>query len=145
MPLFLLRLAFINVIFRWPIFIYYEDTDAGGVVYHANYLKFFERARSQWLNELGISQADLLADDLAFAIKHSELDFCKPARLEQNLIVETKVNKVNRASLLFEQQLVDEMGVVYCKAMILVACISLSEMKPKAIPKNIIKEFSCGS
>ncbi|MCL1126390.1 tol-pal system-associated acyl-CoA thioesterase [Shewanella surugensis] len=130
--------------FSWPIFIYYEDTDAGGVVYHANYLKFFERARTQWLNALGISQTDLLAGDRAFAVKHAELDFCKPARLEQNLIVETKVNKVKRASLLFEQRIIDEDGVVYCKGMILVACISLSQMKPKAIPKHIIKEFSCG-
>ena len=131
--------------FRWPISVYYEDTDAGGVVYHSNYLNFFERARTEWLRAIGVGQTALLADDVAFVVKRAELDFCKAARFEQNLIVETKVIQLKKASMVFEQRLIDEHGVVYCEAGILVACIALSRMRPIAIPQNIAQEFKGGS
>ncbi|ACJ28591.1 4-hydroxybenzoyl-CoA thioesterase [Shewanella piezotolerans WP3] len=131
--------------FRWPISVYYEDTDAGGVVYHSNYLKFFERARTEWLRSMGVSQTALLADDIAFVVKHAALDFCKAARFEQNLMVETEVIQLKKASLTFKQRLIDEQGVTYCEADILVACIALSRMRPKAIPLNIAQEFNGGS
>ncbi|GIU49765.1 hypothetical protein TUM4438_34090 [Shewanella sairae] len=121
--------------FRWPISVYYEDTDAGGVVYHSNYLNFFERARTEWLRALGVSQTALLAEDTAFVVKRAELDFCKAARFEQNLIVETKVIQLKKASMVFQQRLIDENGVVYCEADVLVACIALSRMRPKPFPK----------
>lgn len=131
--------------FRWPISIYYEDTDAGGVVYHSNYLKFFERARTEWLRAIGVSQTALLADDIAFVVKRAELDFCKAARFEQNLMVETEVIQLKKASLVFKQRLIDEQGVTYCRAEILVACVALSRMRPRAIPQNIAQEFNGGS
>lgn len=87
--------------FHWPISVYYEDTDAGGVVYHSNYLNFFERARTEWLKALGVSQTALLADDTAFVVKRAELDFRKAARFEQNLIVETKVIELKKARWYF--------------------------------------------
>ncbi|MGM8891931.1 tol-pal system-associated acyl-CoA thioesterase, partial [Psychrobacter sp. 1Y1] len=123
--------------FRWPISVYYEDTDAGGVVYHSNYLKFFERARTEWLRAMGVKQTALLEDDIAFIVKRAALDFCKAARFEQNLIVETKVIQLKKVSMVFEQRLIDEQGEVYCEAEILVACIALSRMRPRAIPQNI--------
>ncbi|MBO2601107.1 tol-pal system-associated acyl-CoA thioesterase [Shewanella algae] len=130
--------------FRWPITVYYEDTDAGGVVYHSNYLKFFERARSEWLRSMLVSQTALLQQDIAFVVRHAELDFCKAARFEQNLWVETRVSEVKRASLVFEQRLVDAEDECYCAASILVACISLERMRPLAIPQHILQEFKKG-
>ncbi|GIU33449.1 tol-pal system-associated acyl-CoA thioesterase [Shewanella colwelliana] len=131
--------------FRWPIFVYYEDTDAGGVVYHSNYLNFFERARSQWLKHMGVKQTQLLNDDIAFVVKKAELDFKVAARFEQDLFVETEVIQLKRASLLFRQRLVDDDGLLYCEGQVLVACVALSQMKPRAIPQNIVQEFDGGS
>ncbi|MDF0535443.1 tol-pal system-associated acyl-CoA thioesterase [Shewanella yunxiaonensis] len=130
--------------FRWPITVYYEDTDAGGVVYHSNYLKFFERARSEWLRAMGICQSELLKQDLAFVVRKAELDFCHAARFEQQLCVESWISELKRASLVFEQQLVDENGICYCKASIKIASVSLSKMKPQAIPEPILQEFKIG-
>jgi acyl-CoA thioester hydrolase len=131
--------------FRWPISVYYEDTDAGGVVYHSNYLNFFERARTEWLKAIGVKQTALLAEDIAFVVKKAELDFCRAARFEQDLFVESLVIDMKKASLTFQQRLVDHQGVVYCEGKILVACITLSRMKPRAIPHNIVQELNSGS
>ncbi|AZG35830.1 MAG: tol-pal system-associated acyl-CoA thioesterase [Shewanella psychromarinicola] len=129
------------MMFVWPISVYYEDTDAGGVVYHSNYLKFFERARTQWLKALGVRQAELLAEDIAFVVKHVEIDFRKAAKFEQDLVVESKVIELKKVSLVFHQRLVDHQGDCYCEATVVVACISLSRMRPRAIPLNIVQEF----
>ncbi|MCG9697047.1 tol-pal system-associated acyl-CoA thioesterase [Shewanella sp. Isolate11] len=131
--------------FRWPISVYYEDTDAGGVVYHSNYLNFFERARTEWLKSMGVKQTQLLADDIAFVVKKAELDFKVAARFEQNLFVQSAVIEMKKASLVFHQQLVDDAGLVYCEGQILVACVALSRMRPRAIPQNIAQEFKSGS
>ncbi|MEC4728327.1 tol-pal system-associated acyl-CoA thioesterase [Shewanella sp. D64] len=131
--------------FRWPISIYYEDTDAGGVVYHSNYLNFFERARTEWLKAIGVKQTELLAEDIAFVVKKAELNFCRAARFEQDLFVESLVIEMKKVSLTFQQRLVDQQGVVYCEGKILVACITLSRMKPRAIPQNIVQELKSGS
>ena len=129
------------MMFRWPITVYYEDTDAGGVVYHSNYLNFFERARTEWLRALGISQQQLLADDLAFVVRHADIDFRKAARFEQQFEVVTTIAETKRASLIFDQQLVDADGQVYCAAKVTVVSVSLSRMKPVAVPPHILQEF----
>ncbi len=131
--------------FRWPISVYYEDTDAGGVVYHSNYLNFFERARTEWLKSMGVKQTQLLADDIAFVVKKAELDFKVAARFEQNLFVESSVIELKNASLVFQQQLIDDAGKVYCEGHIVVVCVALSRMRPRAIPQNIAQEFKSGS
>lgn len=131
--------------FRWPISVYYEDTDAGGVVYHSNYLNFFERARTEWLKNMGVKQAQLLADDIAFVVKKAELDFKVAARFEQDLFVESEVIEMKKASLLFRQRLLDGSGKMYCEGLILVACVALSRMRPRGIPQNIVQEFKGGS
>ncbi|MCL1046055.1 tol-pal system-associated acyl-CoA thioesterase [Shewanella electrodiphila] len=133
------------MMFTWPISIYYEDTDAGGVVYHSNYLNFFERARTEWLKSMGIVQSKLLAEDIAFVVKHAELDFRIAARFEQNLFVESKVVELKKASLVFKQRLLDDKGDCYCEGTIIVACIALSRMRPRAIPLNIVQEFNRAS
>ncbi|MBV7314548.1 tol-pal system-associated acyl-CoA thioesterase [Shewanella sp. NIFS-20-20] len=127
--------------FIWPISVYYEDTDAGGVVYHANYLKFFERARSEWLTCVGISQTQLLKDDLAFVVKRASLDFICPARFEQKLAVHSQITEMTRTSIKFTQRLLDDNSVCYCEAEVLVVCVQLSKMRPKGIPSFIKQEL----
>ncbi len=87
--------------FRFAVRVYYEDTDAGGIVYHANYLKFAERARTEFVRSLGVSQNDMLAGGRghAFAVRHMEVDFLRPARLDDLLVVESVLTEVGGASM----------------------------------------------
>lgn len=88
----------------FPVRVYYEDTDAGGIVYYANYLKFAERARTELLRRADINQSELLAEDgVAFAVRHVAADFLKPARLDDALAVHTRVVAVNGASIEMDQ------------------------------------------
>ncbi|WP_321146545.1 tol-pal system-associated acyl-CoA thioesterase [Providencia alcalifaciens] len=129
------------MLFRWPVRVYYEDTDAGGVVYHARYLAFFERARTEMLRNKGINQQSLLAENLGFVVRSMTIDFIKGARLDDLLEVETEVVEIKSASLLFQQRLVDLQGNLLCGATALIACVDTSKMKPKALPKSIVAEF----
>lgn len=123
--------------FIYPVRIYYEDTDAGGVVYHARYLHFFERARTEFLRELSFSQQELLNEQrLAFVVKNVNIDYILPARLDEYLLVETKLLNIRSASLLFEQVLMRDKHIL-CKATIKVACVDLGKMKPVGIPEAI--------
>lgn len=128
-------------IFTYPIRVYYEDTDAGGVVYHARYLHFFERARTEYLRQLGFSQQILLAEmQLAFVVKTMEIDYCYPARLDDLLLVETLVEEVKGATIRFVQTLKRNERIL-CKSAVKVACVDLGKMKPVAIPAGIKAEF----
>lgn len=127
--------------FQWPISIYYEDVDAGGVVYHANYLKYFERARTEWLRSFGVKQHNLMAEDIVFVVSHADLRFLKPAKFEQKLLVKSEINQLKKVSMLFKQELIDEKGNCYCQGLITVACVKLSCMRPQAIPQIIVQEF----
>ncbi|EFB74177.1 Acyl-CoA thioester hydrolase YbgC [Providencia rustigianii] len=129
------------MLFRWPVRVYYEDTDAGGVVYHARYLAFFERARTEMLRNKGINQQSLLAENLGFVVKNMTIDFIKGARLDDLLEVETEIVEIKRASLKFQQRLVDSQGNLLCGATALIACVDISKMKPKALPESIVAEF----
>ncbi|WKE64473.1 tol-pal system-associated acyl-CoA thioesterase [Gallaecimonas kandeliae] len=123
---------------HWPIRVYYEDTDAGGIVYHANYLKFFERARTEWLREFGIEQDGLLALDLAFVVRSVKMDNHLPARFNELLTVVSTVPTLKRASLVFHQQLLREGGQILCEAEVLVACVDLAKGKARAIPEAVL-------
>ena len=128
-------------IFTYPIRVYYEDTDAGGVVYHARYLHFFERARTEYLRQLGFSQQILLAEmQLAFVVKTMEIDYCYPARLDHLLLVEPLVEEVKGATIRFVQTL-KRNETILCKSAVKVACVDLGKMKPVAIPAGIKAEF----
>nr|WP_172597501.1 tol-pal system-associated acyl-CoA thioesterase [Providencia rustigianii] len=131
----------IFMLFRWPVRVYYEDTDAGGVVYHARYLAFFERARTEMLRNKGINQQSLLAENLGFVVRNMTIDFIKGARLDDLLEVETEIVEIKRASLKFQQRLVDSQGNLLCGATALIACVDISKMKPKALPESIVAEF----
>ena len=128
-------------IFTYPIREYYEDTDAGGVVYHARYLHFFERARTEYLRQLGFSQQMLLAEmQLAFVVKTMEIDYSYPARLDDLLLVETLVEEVKGATIRFVQTL-KRNETILCKSAVKVACVDLGKMKPVAIPTGIKAAF----
>jgi acyl-CoA thioester hydrolase len=117
--------------------VYYEDTDAGGIVYHANYLKFFERARTEWFRELGIDQDKLLQQNIAFLIRHVEVDYHLPARFNALLTVNCKISKLRKASLNFQQTITNGDGQLICTGDYIVACVDLDRMKAVQFPANI--------
>ncbi|WP_159654243.1 tol-pal system-associated acyl-CoA thioesterase [Vibrio atypicus] len=131
-----------QAIFDWPVTVYYEDTDAGGVVYHSNYLKFFERARTELLRTIGVSQHSLLEQKIGFVVRHMDIDFLQGARLDDQLLVKTHIAELKKASLTFCQEIVNPDGKTLCKAMVKVACIDNEKMRPQAIPQSIVMELT---
>ena len=131
--------------FKFPIRVYYEDTDAGGIVYHANYLNFCERARTEYLRHLGIEQDSYLKQNIAFVVKKMEIDFRYAARFNDMLNVETIIVRVKRASVEFLQQVFNENEQLVFVAKVQVACINSSEMKPMAIPTGILEVLQSAS
>ncbi|WP_373767857.1 tol-pal system-associated acyl-CoA thioesterase [Glaesserella sp.] len=125
---------------KFPIRVYYEDTDAGGVVYHACYLHFFERARTEFLRTLGFSQQALFAESLAFVVKKIEIDYRFPARLDDLLQVETTVSDIKGARIVFTQRLWRD-EICLSEAMVTVASVNLIKMKPVSIPTDIKQAF----
>lgn len=122
-----------------PIRVYYEDTDAGGIVYYANFLKFFERARTEYLRYFGIEQDVWLANRIGFVVRRTEVDNLAPARFNQQLTVFSKISRLKRASLHFDQYVVDEKENVLCRGNTLIACVNFQEMKPIPIPNEIVE------
>ncbi|MBY6185891.1 tol-pal system-associated acyl-CoA thioesterase [Marinobacter hydrocarbonoclasticus] len=134
--------AVANGAFHWPVRVYYSDTDAGGVVYHANYLNFFEHARTEMLRSLGFEQDRLMAENLVFAVRQMTIDFIRPARFNQQLEVVTRLVKLGGVSLVFEQQLMDEAGEVYCQAQVKIGSLSADAFTPQKIPQSIKQELA---
>jgi acyl-CoA thioester hydrolase len=128
-------------IFTWQVRVYYEDTDAGGVVYYANYLAYMERARSEWLRTLGFDN-QTLADQqgVVFVVRRACVDYLQPARLDELLDVSLILKKRGKASLLFEQQ-VRRGDDLLCRGEILLACVDAASFKPAAIPATILQKM----
>jgi acyl-CoA thioester hydrolase len=128
--------------FTNPIRIYYEDTDAGGVVYYANYLKFFERARTEMLRALGYEQDQLKADaNIIFVVRSVQVDYLRPALFNDLLQVSSEVTEAKKASLSFSQYISRD-GVVLCTAIIRIACLDAATMRPKAIPDYLLHSLN---
>ncbi len=129
--------------FSWPIRVYYEDTDVAGLVYHANYLKFFERARSEWLRSLGVEQDKLMQQDIIFAVSKIDIDYLKPARFNDQLVVVSKITKCGYASIIFEQQLfrLDDRNLLLSTATVKAVNIKLSTMKPHPLDESLKEEI----
>ena len=126
--------------FSWPVRVYYEDTDAGGIVYYGNYLKFMERARTEWLRSFGIDVAELAdTDRLMFTVRAITLDFLKPARLSDNLDVSVAIGRIRKVSVELEQVVV-RAGDVLCTGQVRLACVDVDTLKPKTMPKTIVGE-----
>ena len=130
-----------TTLFRWPVRVYYEDTDAGGVVYHASYLAFYERARTEMLRQHHFNQQALLEEQVAFVVRRMTVDFIAAARLDGLLEIQTEVTSMTRATMTFSQRIVNAEGNVLNEAEVLIACINPHLMKPIALPKSIVAEF----
>lgn len=129
--------------FVWPVRVYYEDTDSGGVVYYANYLKFMERARTEWLRSLGFEQDHLLRQEgIIFAVRSVEVGYHQPARFNDALEVSASLAAKGRASLTFHQEVrrADDAGLL-CSGEIKIACVNMNSMRPTPIPKALLREI----
>lgn len=124
--------------------VYYEDTDAGGVVYYANYLKFLERCRTEWLRSIGEQQAELLRDPgIAFVVRGVAIDYFRPARLDDELLVALEVVRISHAQIHFRQHVqrahttaAGDWEELAC-ATVRVACVDAARMKPTPIPASL--------
>lgn len=127
-------------VFDWPVRVYYEDTDAGGVVYHARYVQFLERARTEWLRSLGVEQMRLRTHQgILFAVRKMALEFVRPACLDQALRVTVAIDGQRRASLDFDQLVLDATdGHLCCRAQVNVACIDAERLRPTRIPDALL-------
>ena len=128
--------------FSWPTRVYWEDTDAGGVVYHAQYLAFLERARSEWLRARGVAQDRLRAEhDLVFAVRAMRIDFRAPARLDDLLDVSVAVRDCRKASLVFAQAIHRD-GALLVDAEVRVAALRASDFRPRPLPPELFDELA---
>jgi len=132
--------------FSWPVRVYYEDTDSGGVVYYANYLKFFERARTEFLRQFDLQQDQLIKDNnIIFAVRNISVDYHKPAVFNDLLTVTTEVVEFKKASIVFKQIIHRDDETVLCQASCKVACLKAEQLKPTAIPEFIVQMLKDGA
>lgn len=134
--------------FQWPVRVYYEDTDAGGVVFYANYLKYFERARTEWLRALDVQQQTLAAtDDIVFVVRSSNVDYLAPARLDDELSITVSIAKMGRASVDFLQQawrIEGDARVLLTTAQVKVVCVENQGFRPCPIPPHVLQKLTSG-
>ncbi|MBK1890502.1 tol-pal system-associated acyl-CoA thioesterase [Undibacterium sp. 14-3-2] len=128
--------------FNWNVRVYYEDTDAGGIVFYANYLKFFERARTEWLRATGIHQQEITqTHQVMFVVKASTVEYHAPARLDDELRITAVVEKLGRASIVFAQE-------AWCGERLLasgkikVGCVGTESLRPAVIPDVVAEKIS---
>jgi acyl-CoA thioester hydrolase len=129
--------------FQWPVRVYYEDTDAQGVVYYANYFRFLERARTEWLGSLGVDMVELMAEERRiFVVAEVQAKFLVPARLNDNLIVTARLTSLTRVSFDIEQNIyrgsVDDEQLL--AAQVKAAYLDADTMRPKRIPSTLFEE-----
>lgn len=121
-------------VFTWPVRIYYEDTDAGGIVFYANYLKFFERARTEWLRASGVNQQVLAETEGAiFVVKNANIDYHAPAKLDDEVSLTLTIEKLGRASVQFLQQ-AWRGDVLLASASVKVGCVDAVTLRPRPLP-----------
>lgn len=132
---------FFDKVFAFPVRVYYEDTDAGGIVYYANYLRFAERARTEYIRSLGCSQNDALEEDkCGFTVRHIEVDYKRPAQLDDELIVTCELLEVKGATATMHQEVLrgDELlAVIDVK----VAYVNLLKKRPTRIPEDLLSKI----
>jgi len=127
--------------FEWPIRVYYEDTDSGGVVYHSNYLNFMERARTEWLRSMGFEQDILITEhNCIFAVHSMQLNFKRPAKFNDALLVRTQLVKAVGARMEFEQKIYRDTELL-CEATVKIACLDVIRFRPMVIPPFLLMEI----
>ncbi len=131
--------------FVWRVRVYYEDTDSGGVVYYANYLRFFERCRTEWMRALGFGQRELAQrEHILFVVVAAELQFLRSAVLDDELDIDACVGERGASYLVFEQA-AQRGSEVLCRARVKVACIAATTMKPTRLPSPLVAALSCAA
>ncbi len=134
-----------NKPFEWPVRVYYEDTDAQAVVYYANYFRFMERARTEWLRALGVDQVALMQDDRRiFVVTETKAQFLQPARLNDELIVTASLGQVTRATFEIEQNIYRNNldGELLVRGGVIAAYLDADTMKPKRVPPSLFEEIT---
>ena len=134
-------------IFSWPVRVYWEDTDAGGIVYYANYLKFFERARTEWLRSLGLEQQALRVQTGAmFVVSEASVKYHLPARLDDQLLVTASIREMGRSSFTMEQQALRPASPangnkveLLCAASVRIGWVDATSLKPARIPNHLLQ------
>jgi acyl-CoA thioester hydrolase len=130
------------MIFTWPIRVYWEDTDAGGIVFYANYLKFFERARTEWLRSLGIEQSRLREEvGGMFIVAETTIRYRAPARLDDELLVTARLEKATGASLIIAQQALKGTNPL-CEGTIRIGWVDAATLRPGRIPQAILQALN---
>ena len=128
-------------LFTWPVRVYYEDTDAAGMVYYANYLGFMERARTEWLRALGFNQSCMVASHgLAFVARSAQVDYFRPARLDDELLLETRMAEVKRAQVVFDQKVMRGTELLV-HGRIRIACIDAASGRAAALSPDLLHLF----
>ncbi|MFM7633922.1 MAG: tol-pal system-associated acyl-CoA thioesterase [Betaproteobacteria bacterium] len=133
-------------VFRWPVRVFYEDTDTAGIVYYANYLKFFERARTEWLRAAGVHQSELSqTSHRAFVVSRCVIDYHAPARLDNQLEISVVVENLGRASVSFQQQAwleqADDQPRLLCTCHVRVGCVDTVSLRPAPLPAHVREQI----
>ncbi len=133
--------------FIWPVRVYYEDTDSGGVVYHSNYLNFMERARTEWLRSMYLEQDDIVKEyGILFVVHSLSISYIKPALFNEALLVKSKIDKLSRASLIFEQLIVrqdnDGNEEILTRGTVKIVSLGVEQKRPVPLPKAIYERFA---
>ena len=126
--------------FSLPLRVYIEDTDAGGIVYYVNYLKFMERARTEWLRSFGYQHYTLAEDNYLFVVHSANVRYVTPARIDDELTVEVALEKLGRASFNFLQRVLRG-DTLLCEAQIRVGCIDADSFRPRSMPENLYRKI----
>ncbi len=131
-----------RTVFQWPVRVYWEDTDAGGIVFYANYLKFFERARTEWLRSLGLGQQQLRdSTGGMFVVSETNVRYHHSARLDDELIVTAQLTESGRASMTIAQQALRQ-GKVLCEGTIRIGWVDAASLRPARIPAPILEALN---
>jgi tol-pal system-associated acyl-CoA thioesterase len=131
--------------FQWPVRVYIEDTDAGGIVFYVNYLKYMERARTEMLRGCGYGKNSIVGEELMFVVRSVAIDYRRPARLDDELLATARIVEVRAAQLTFDQRIiradraaVQEPHELLCGGRVEVACVERQALKPRRIPRALL-------
>lgn len=129
--------------FELPVRVYYEDTDAGGIVYYANYLRYMERARSDWLRACGVNHQQLRVEHgVMLVVTRAYTDYLAPARLEDDLVIDVALTRARRVSLDLKQHVKHRDGRLLCQADVRAACVHVADQRPCRFPSSVLGAIS---
>ncbi len=128
--------------FVWPVRVYWEDTDAGGIVYYANYLKYMERARTEWLRALGCDQTAMRTRHrIQFVVARASVEFRRPARFDDRLEIDIRLQALRRVSIELAQHVRNAERELLCRAEVKIGCVDVESFRPRGIPLSLQQEL----